>query len=157
MKRSVTLTSPPPQKRKLVIPEPEDPIEDTQILEGSETRDGIVREIPLEEIHIDPRPNYDLVCEDFENGELEAMHEKLTVIAKEVSRIKDNKVQGVYASINKIWMSLGAIRQDLKGFKKENEYKIDKAFGQSNRLYAWMKHCDRVAPNLALPEMKYKP
>lgn len=134
------------------MPEPEDPIEDTQILEGSETRDGIV-----EEIHIDPRPNYDLVQEDFENGELEAMHEKLTIIAKEVSRIKDNKVQGVYASINKIWMALGAIRQDLKGFKQNNEFKIDKAFGQSNRLYAWMCHAIRVNPQLALPEMKYKP
>lgn len=152
MKRSVSAFSPPPKKGKLVIPEPEDPIEDTQILEGSDTRDGIV-----EEIHIDPRPNYDLVNDDFENGELEAMHEKLTVIAKEVSRIKDNKVQGVYASINKIWMALGAIRQDLKAFRRESEFKIDKSFGQSNRLYAWMKHCDRVAPNLSLPEMKYKP
>jgi len=153
MKRSVsTVVSPSPKKGKLVIPEPEDPIEDTQILEGSETRDGIV-----EEIHIDPRPNYDLVQEDFENGELEAMHEKLTIIANEVSRIKDNKVQGVYASINKIWMALGAIRQDLKGFKTNNEFKIDKAFGQSNRLYAWMCHAIRVNPQLALPEMKYKP
>jgi len=153
MKRSVSIASPPPNKRKLVVPdEPEDPIEDTEPIEDAQTRDGFV-----EEIHIDPRPNYDLVQEDFENGELEAMHEKLTIIAKEVSRIKDNKVQGVYASINKIWMSLGAIRHDLKQFKSNNEFKIDKAFGQSNRLYAWMCHATRIQPSLALPEMKYKP
>jgi len=152
MKRSVSFTSPPPQKRKLTVPEPEDPIEDTELVEDAQSRDG-----PVEEIHIDPRPNYDLVEEDFENGELEAMHEKLTIIAKEVSRIKDNKVQGVYASINKIWLALGAIRQDLKSFKSNNEYKIDKAFGQSNRLYAWMCHAIRIQPSLALPEMKYKP
>lgn len=153
MKRSVTISSPPPpNKRKLTVPEPEDPIEDTEPYEDHAQIEGSV-----EEIHIDPRPNYDLVAEDFENGELEAMHEKLNVIAKEVSRIKDNKVQSVYASMNKIWMAIGAMRQDLKGFRSENEWKIEKALGQSNRLYAWMGHSTKIQPNLTLPAMKYKP
>lgn len=152
MKRSVSFTSPPPKKRSLVVPEPADPLNEEIEVEDAQSREG------PQDVYVDPEPNieYELVESDLDSGDIDSLNEKLAVISKEISRIKDTKVRGVYSSLNKVWTSLGALKNDIKNLKS-NEYKIDKAFGQSNRLYAWMCHATRLQPSLALPEMKYRP
>jgi len=113
---------------------------------------------PPKKVIIEPDLNslYEAVGTDLEADDLEGLHEKLAAIEKQISEMKDQKVKGVYGSINKLWAGLGFMRNEFKNLKNNiNESKVDKAFGQSNRLYAWMKHVEKVQPNLALPEKKW--
>jgi len=174
MKRSLSPSKDLRKKRAFIIDDsPVDPLEDSpQAVEGvrggssAPPSEGPPRPSspPLVEevVRVDPdlAKSFDTLADFVETGDLDGLHEKLTSISTKVSRIQDSKVRGVYASLNKVWQSIGALKNDINNLKEGNDsFKLDKAYGQSNRLYAWMKHVEKVEPRLGLPDVapRYKP
>lgn len=162
MKRSLSPSKDLRKKRAFIIDEsPVDPLEDpsegVEIVaeRGPNEHPGVPPPLVSEVVHVDPdlARSFDTLADFVETGDLDGLHEKLKGISAKVSRMQDNKVRGVYASLNKVWQSIGYLKNEINNLKEGNDsWKLDKAYGQSNRLYAWMKHVEKVNPALGLPE-----
>lgn len=167
MKRSLSPSKELKNKRAFIIDDaPLDPLEDSPVQDTivhPPTGDGVNGATPVAEpvptsdvVRVDPdlAMSFDTLADFVETGDLDGLHEKLKGISEKVSKIQDNKVRGVYASLNKVWSTIGFLKHDIQNLKEGNDaWKLDKAYGQSNRLYAWMKHIETIKPELALPEM----
>lgn len=169
MKRSLSPSKDLKKKRAFIVDDaPLDPLEDSPVQDPAlhpPTGDGVDATSPVAQpvptvdvVRVDPdlAMSFDTLADFVETGDLDGLHEKLKGISDKVSKIQDNKVRGVYASLNKVWSTIGFLKNDIQNLKEGNDaWKLDKAYGQSNRLYAWMKHVEKLSPNLALPEKRF--
>lgn len=89
----------------------------------------------------------------FEVNDLMDVERELKVLKSTIDHMKDNKVRPVWASLHKIWYTLGLIQNQLNNAANSNS-NVDRTVGMVNRLYAWMKHVEKVKPELGLPQFQ---
>jgi hypothetical protein len=140
------------KKRAFIVPE--EPVDIDVEEPPTPTEEGSVNEVPdLVEVDPDLSNALNSLADFIEQGDLPGLHGTVDTIAGMIGKMKDARVQAVYQSLNKVWMTLGYLKNQIQDLKEGTDaYKLDKAFGQSNRLYAWMKHVEKIEPRLALPE-----
>lgn len=76
-------------------------------------------------------------------------------IEADISKLKDSKLRGVYRSVKEMWLLIGELRAQLSNLEEMQKHQFDdvrKALGQSNRLYAWMMHMEKVDARFKLPD-----
>lgn len=128
------------RKRAFVVPdEPADPIEDP--IEEGEPK------IESENVEI---PTLDDLADLIEINDLEQVAEKLEQLKKAISTMKDNKTRPLWASLHKLWYTIGYLKNQQEELKNI-AMNVDKNDGMTRRLYAWMKHVEKTEPRLGLP------
>lgn len=130
-------------RKKVVLPDGDfNPIEDAETLPptvpSSPVQSGGDEKVQSEAVHLegDLNSEYEALGDLFEQGLAEEYSDQLRKIQKSVDSLKDSKQRAVYNSLNRVWSSIGSIQSQLAMFKGSSaEYKLDKAYGQSNKLY----------------------
>lgn len=124
------------KRKRIDAPEPADPIEDDNVMPP---------------VAVDENPNIDDLADVLEINDLESMAKKLDDMKTTIEKMKDNKVRPVWASLHKLWYSMGHLKNELNNVR-HTSYEQDKYEGMCRRLYAWMKHMENVDKKFALPE-----
>lgn len=130
-------------RKKVVLPDGDfNPLEDAEALPptvpSSPVQSGGDEKVQSEEVHLEPElnPEYETLGDLYEQGDHSEFSDQLSKIQKTVESLKDSKQRAVYNSLNRVWSSLGSLQNQMAMFKGSSaEYKLDKAYGQSNKLY----------------------